>query len=89
VPVVGAFPTTISRLRLLESREGQPTQWAEMPGDHLAVLCYIDAQIAKAPPPGPTGEARDPYDRILIAVVDGMPTLLAAGYRDTLPVQAP
>ena len=88
-PVVGAFATTIAGLRRVELRDGQPGRWADLPPDHPAVVCYIDAEIPKAPPPGPNGELPDPYDRIVVAVVDGEAILLQAGYRNALPIEAP
>jgi len=87
-PVVGSFSTSIGAIRALQG-SGQPANWADKPADYPAILCYLDAQIAKAPPPGPNGQIHEPYDRIVVAIVDGVPTLVEAGYRDRLPVKAP
>lgn len=53
------------------------------------MLCYIDGQIAKAPPLGPSGEVPEPFDRAAVAIIDGKAELVVAGYRDQLPVRAP
>jgi len=48
------------------------------------VVCWIDGSVAKAPPGG------DPFDRAVVGVpADGSPTLIQAGYRDSLPPEAP
>jgi len=87
--VVGSFNTTVGRVRALEPRAGQPPRWPEHGADHPAVRCYIDGEIAKAPPPGPNGEVSKPFDRAVVAIVDGQSELVIAGYRDKLPVKAP
>lgn len=87
--VVGAFNTTVRAIRALEPLPAVPARWPNLAADHPAVLCYIDAQIAKGPPPGPNGEVRDPFDRVVIGVVDAKGELVMAGYRDYLPVIAP
>ncbi|MDQ2964328.1 MAG: hypothetical protein M3R57_00545 [Chloroflexota bacterium] len=87
--VVGAFSTTVGAIRALESRPAEPSRWPDLAPDQPAVLCYIDAQIAKGPPPGPSGEIRDPFDRVVIGVVDGKGEMVMAGYGDELPVVAP
>ena len=87
--VVGSFNTTVGAVRALEPRAAQPQRWPELAPDHPAVLCYIDGEIAKAPPPGPNGEVSKPFDRAVVAIVDGHSELIIAGYRDKLPVQAP
>jgi len=87
--VVGSFNTTVGRVRALEPRAGQPQRWSDLAADHLAVLCYIDGEIVKAPPPGPNGEASRPFDRAVVAIVDGHAELIIAGHQDKLPVQAP
>jgi hypothetical protein len=88
-PVVGAFSTTVAAIRGLQPMNPQPQLWPDQPPGSDAVLCYIDAEIAKAPPPGPNGEIRDPYDRIAVGIVDGVATLVQAGYRDQLQIKAP
>jgi hypothetical protein len=73
----------------LEAAPVEPQRWPEAPAAYPAVLCYINGEIKKGPPPGPNGEIRAPFDRVVIAVVDGESTIIMAGYRDRLPVQAP
>lgn len=87
--VVGSFNTTVGSVRALEPRAAQPQRWPDLAPDHAAVLCYIDGEIAKAPPPGPNGEVSEPFDRAVIAIVDGHSELIIAGYRDLLPIRAP
>ena len=88
--VVGAFNTTVGEIRALEPRQAVPQRGPDLAPDHPAVLCYIDGEDAKAPPPGPSGEVSPPFDRAVVAiVVDGQSELIIAGYRDQLPVRAP
>jgi hypothetical protein len=87
--VVGAFNTTVRAIRALEPLPAEPARWPNLAADHPAVLCYIDAEIAKGPPPGPNGEVRDPFNRVVIGVVEGKGEMVMAGYRDQLPVIAP
>ena len=87
--VVGAFNTTIGAIRSLEPLAVDPARWPDLAPDHRAVLCYIDAPIGKAPPPPIDGPPAEPFDRIVVAVVDGFTQMVAAGYRDRLPVTAP
>ena len=86
--VVGAFQTTVGAMRNLE-RGMDPPRWPELTPDYPAVLCFIDADIAKGPPPGPGGSIAPSFDRLLVGVVDGAAEVLIAGYRDQLPVRAP
>jgi hypothetical protein len=88
-PVVGAFNTTIGAISALLPSGGQPQALQGQPAGHAAILCYVDAEIPKAPPPGPNGEIRGPYNRIVLVIVDGVATLIQAGYRDQLPISAP
>jgi hypothetical protein len=87
--VVGAFDTTVGAIRGLDQGQVDPPRWPDVSPEHSAVLCYIDAQIAKAPPPGPNGEVSRPFDRAIVSVVDGKSEMIMAGYRDQLPVPSP
>jgi hypothetical protein len=82
--LVGSFDTTVGAVRSLQPRGGAPGLWPDLADDHPAVLCYIDAQIPKSGP-----ESAEPYDRAVVAIVDGASQLVIAGYRDRLPVEAP
>jgi hypothetical protein len=55
------------------------------------VVCWIDAPIAKSPPPTPEGETRPSLDRAVVGIRadDGALELVKAGYRDSLCVEAP
>jgi hypothetical protein len=88
---VAAFATTVGAMRGLAPRGGFDSRWPDLAADHAASLCYIDADAIYAPQPAP-GPGQSPfpeYNRAIIAVVDGTPELLVAGYRDLLPIQAP
>jgi hypothetical protein len=87
--VVASFVTTVGSIRALEPRQPQPARWSNLPADHPAMLCYIDAELAKAPPPGGIGEVAKPFDRAVVAIVEGHAELIAAGYRDRLQVRPP
>jgi hypothetical protein len=87
--VVGAFDTSVGAIRGLAPRAGEPSRWPRLADDHPAVLCYIDAVIAKAPPPPPDGPPPEPYDRVVVGIVDGNGEMIIAGYREQLPVRAP
>jgi hypothetical protein len=87
--VVASFSTTVGAIRALEPRAVEPGRWPDLAPDHAAILCYIDATIAKGPPPALDGKIRDPYDRVVVGVVDGKPDMITAGYRDQLHVRAP
>ena len=87
--VAGAFATTIAMLRGLAPLPSSPSTWPGLADDHPAVLCYIDGTIAKSPPVGPDGKVPAPFDRGILAVVDGRSNLIVAGYKDQLPVAAP
>ena len=86
--VAGSFGTDVAAIRAL-TPGAQPARWPDLSPDHPAVLCYVDAEIPKAPPPGPDGQISPSFDRALVAVVDGESEMSAAGYRDRLPVRAP
>jgi hypothetical protein len=81
--VVGAFDTTVGAIRALELTQTEPARWPGLSDDHAAVLCYVDGVVAKSPPGG------EPFDRAVIAVVDRSGELIAAGYRDRLPIRVP
>lgn len=85
----GRFHTTVGAIRRLEPLPAQPARWPDLESGHQAVLCYIDAQIAKGPPPALNGPPAEPFDRVVIGMVDGTAELIMAGYRDRLPVRAP
>jgi copper(I)-binding protein len=88
--VAGSFVTTVGAIRGLdEPQRIEPQRWPGLPDSHPAVLCYIDGQIPKGPPPPISGTIPPSFDRAVIAVVDGQSDLIMAGYRDNLPVVAP
>jgi hypothetical protein len=84
--VVGAFRTTAGAARALRGGATGAELWPGVSPDHEAALCYVDAEIAKAPPPAPGATTSPEFDRAVFAVVDGQPVLIVAGYRDDLPV---
>ena len=58
-------------------------------GKYRAV-CWIDAPIAKSPPPTPDGDTRPSFDRAVVGIRadNGTIELINAGYRDSLRVEA-
>jgi hypothetical protein len=52
-------------------------------------VCYIDGPIPKGLPPDANGSVPPSFDRGIYAVIDGESSLVAAGYRDNLPVVVP
>lgn len=87
--MVGAFATTVGAVRALEPVGQAPARFPGIAADEAAVLCYIDATIPMAPPPGPDGEIQPPFDRAVVAIVRGESEMVLAGYRTLLPVRAP
>jgi hypothetical protein len=88
--VAGSFVTTVGAIRRLdEPQQIEPQRWPGLPDNHPAVLCYIDGQIPKGPPPQISGTIPPSFDRAVIVVVDGQSDLIMAGYRDNLPIVAP
>ena len=81
--VAAAFDTNVGAVRALEPLAAEPSRWPALPESHAAALCYIDGEIAKSPPGG------NPFDRAVIAIVDRGAPLIAAGYRDRVPVRPP
>ena len=81
--VAGAFPTTVAELRRLQPALVERRPFEGVPDGERAVVCYIDASIAKAPPGG------ESYDRAVVAVVRGRGTMISAGYQQDLPVVRP
>ena len=55
------------------------------------VICWADGHVAKSPPPLPDHSQPKDYDRVVFtATLDGRNVVLVeAGYRTSLPVQAP
>jgi hypothetical protein len=55
------------------------------------VVCWIDAPIAKSPPPTPDGATRPSFARAVVGIRadNGAIELIKAGYRDSLRVEAP
>jgi hypothetical protein len=87
--VVGSFATTVGASRALQAFPVSPAPWPTLSAGHAAVLCYIDGQIPKGPPPDANGSVPPSFDRGIYAVVDGVSSLVEAGYRDHLPIIAP
>ena len=86
--MAGAFDTTLGSVRQL-SAGADPPLFADLDDQVAATLCYVDADIAKGPPPGPNGEIREPFDRVVLALVGARIEVALAGYRGDVPVLAP
>jgi hypothetical protein len=77
--VAGAFPTTVGRLReFLPGADPPPFENRE--ADELAVLCYLDGPLGRAPPGG------EPFNRAIVGVVGDEAVFLVAGYQHKLEV---
>ena len=87
--VAGSFVTTIGAIRAVSMLEIQPGRWPGLADSHSAVLCYIEGQIPKGPPPRPSESIPPSFDRAVIVVIDGQAELVMAGYRDQVPIVAP
>jgi len=84
--VAGAFATTVGDIR----SDWLTPLWPDLGDGHPATLCYLDGPVAKAPPPAESGETNPSFDRAVVGVADDAHTdLLAAGYRETLPIVQP
>jgi hypothetical protein len=61
------------------------------PSSRGQVICWADGHVAKSPPPLPGHSQPKDYDRVVFtATLDGKNRVLVeAGYRTSLPVQAP
>jgi hypothetical protein len=81
--VVGSYRTTVVNVRRMQPGEVEGGPFADVPDGEDAVVCYVDAAIAKAPPGG------EPFDRAIVAVVGGRAILVTAGYKRDLPVVRP
>jgi hypothetical protein len=60
-------------------------------GGKYRAVCWIDAPVAKSPPPKPDGEHRPSFDRAVVGIRadNGTIELIKAGNRDSLRVEAP
>jgi hypothetical protein len=59
-----------------------PDPWPGIPDSLPTAVCFIDGYIADEP-------GGEPYDRAIVAVVNGKGYLIGTGYRSRLPVRAP
>jgi hypothetical protein len=87
--VAASFVTTIGAIRAVPMLEIQSVRWPGLADSHPAVLCYIDGQIPKGPPPPVLGTIPPSFDRAVIVVIDGQAELVMASYRDQVPIVAP
>ena len=98
--LVASFDTTVGAVvRLAVTHEtaevasGRPHQelprrFTGLSPDGAAILCYIDEVSIGIPYQSGEPEPR-PWDRLVIAVVDGTADVVIVGYSDKLPVAAP
>ena len=87
ITIVGVFASTAGRIREAVSSSGgvipQPVS-----DDAPAVLCYLDGEFPKAPPPdGPVVHPN--YDRAMVVVVGDFVGVLQLGYKATLEIRDP
>jgi hypothetical protein len=88
--VAAAFDSTVGAIRRLPAARDNP-QLSAYASDEPAVVCYIDGQIPKGPPPpaNPSITLPPSFDRAVLVVVGSDVLFIAAGYRDSLPIQPP
>lgn len=86
--VSAAFTSTVGAIRKLPAVADNP-QLDGYSSDDVATVCYIDGEIPKGPPPGTSGTIPPSFDRAVLVVVGQSTFLVAAGYRQNLPTQAP
>jgi hypothetical protein len=94
--LVAAFAMTVQDVRAVMptaqpgGEDNYPEGWESLSGDVAAAKCYIDAEIAKAPPPGPEGTSEPSFDRAVLFAATGVDAAFyAAGYRDSLSPEPP
>lgn len=58
--VVASMTTTVGAIRGLDPSRAEPAPWPQFAATQPAALCYIDAEIAKGPPPVPGAASRNP-----------------------------
>lgn len=94
--VVAAFAMTVNDVRAVMpsappgGQDNYPDGWDSLGGDVSAAKCYMDADIAKGPPPDLDGNVAPSFDRALFYAADGVPLAFqAAGYRDRLVPEPP
>jgi hypothetical protein len=86
--VAGSFATTVGRVRdvIPTSRGIIPREWQDA---SVAVICYLDGEWAKGPPPV-NGVIQPSFDRGVSVVIGGHffgPLLL--GYRNRIEIRDP
>jgi len=82
--LVGSYTTTIGSIRSkFFLFPVSPVPWPSLTADQVAVICYIDGPVPKSPLGG------QPYNRSVVAIVDGQETFVMAGYQSQLPITAP
>ncbi len=81
--VAAAFRTSVGMVRDMTPIKDNP-QLAGYADSDPAWLCYIDGEIPKAPASGAPS-----FDRALLVVVGNQSYFIAAGYRQTMPVETP
>jgi hypothetical protein len=61
----------------------------EEPDAETVILCYLDGELPKGPPPNDGGEIPPSYDRAVVAVVSETAVSLVLGYQDDISVIDP
>lgn len=87
--VAGAFATTAGRIRSLYPAARQMIPDEQEPDGETVILCYLDGELPKGPPPIGGGEIQPSFDRAVVAVVNETGTPLVMGYRVDIAVTDP
>jgi len=85
--VVAFFSSTVGAIRKLPTAV-QNQNLAAHADSEAATVCYIDGEIPKGPPPPISGTVPPSFDRAVMVVVGEDAFMVAAGYRQNLPIQA-
>lgn len=88
--VTAFFASTVGAIRAVPAARNDE-QLATYPSDGAASICYIDGQIPKGPPipPDPSATVPPSFDRAVLVVIGQDTFMVAAGYRQNLPIKAP
>jgi hypothetical protein len=86
--VAAWFRSTVGTVRQLPAVASNP-QLASYASNEEVTVCYIDGQIPKGPLPPPSGTIPPSFDRAVLVAIRDQAYFIAAGYRQTMPIEAP
>jgi hypothetical protein len=86
--VVAFFSAPLDAIKRLPAVNSNP-QLAGFPDDASAIVCYVDGDVPKGPPPRPSGSIPPSFDRDVLVVVGDSAFQVAPGYKAALPIESP